>query len=173
MSLVKLTGSPRGQKFQVNWLPLCLRTKPWLHFKLKKVTFDIVLVFFLCPRFWRFWVFSDNVTLSNWRHAVGSPAINFSIYSIDSPWKVVSYRVFDCFNTICQCLFYQWLKSSKFSKKLISMWSQNGPVLQPPPPLGWPDVLYGWPLILSIEEKKRKAVTSQMVTWPHILLNNF
>ena len=59
-SLTKSTESPIYAQIQVNRLPLRLRTKPWLHFKLKKVTFELVLVFFLGPRFWRFWNPSDR-----------------------------------------------------------------------------------------------------------------
>ncbi len=101
-----------------------MRTKPWLPFNSKISFFWLVLVFFISPSFWPFWVFSDKDTFSNWRHAVISPDVKFSIHALDSPWIVVFYRVFDFFNTTCQCIFIGDWNRPIFSEK-NDFWRKN------------------------------------------------
>ena len=55
------------------------------------------------------------------KYAVISPDVKFSIHALDSPWKVVFYRVFDFINTICQCIFIGDWNRPIFSKKKIAM----------------------------------------------------
>ena len=74
------------------------------------------------PVFGVFFSFFDNDTFLNWRHAVGSPAVNFSIHALNSSWVVVLYRVFDFFNTTCQFIFisdWNW-PISREKKSLMS-----------------------------------------------------
>ena len=90
----------------------------------KFLFFWLVLVFFISPSFWPFCVFSDKDTFLNWRHAVISPDVKFSIHALDSPWIVVFYRVFDFFNTTCQCIFIGDWNRPIFSEK-NDFWRKN------------------------------------------------